>query len=156
MAKTFKPLCVSLVLALVLISSANWALIVSEARPLKLASFSIEGSLFDIDGLSIEAMKTSGGPSSGGNGHGFTNSQILGGIKNGGPSPGGKGHGFTNAESLGGIKSGGGPSSGGKGHGFTNAQTLGGIKNGGGPSSGGKGHAFTNTHPTLGLGGRGN
>lgn len=142
MAKTFKPLFVSLVLALVLISSANWALIVSEARPLKLANFSIEGDLFDIDGLYIEAMKTSGGPSSGGKGHGFTNSQILGGIKSGGPSPGGKGHGFTNAQSLGGIKNGGGPSSGGKGHGVTNTHPtlgLGGIKDSG-PSHGGRGN----------------
>ncbi|XP_040365513.1 uncharacterized protein LOC121050198 [Rosa chinensis] len=104
----------------------------AEARPLKFGnSWSLSsiksGSLFDIDELYTEAMKTSGGPSPGGKGHSFTTSQTLEGIKNEGPS------------------------SGGKGHAFTTSQTLGGIKNGG-PSSERKVHAFINSHTVLGLG----
>lgn len=116
MATSFKPICTLFVLFLVICS--NRVLLVSEARPLKLgnswSSSSIESSsLFDIDELYIEAMKITSGK-----GHGFTNSQTLGGIKNGGPSSGGKGYALTNSHTalgLGGIKK-SGPSAGGRGN----------------------------------------
>ena len=142
MAKCLKPICSLFVLVLVICSNRG-----TEARPLKLgnswSSSSVKGSsLFDIDELYIQAMKTtSGGPSGGGDGHSFTTSQTLGGIKNGGPSSGGKGHGFTTSQTLGGIKN-GGPSSEGKVHEFVNSHTvlgLGEMKKTG-PSTGGRGN----------------
>lgn len=75
-----------------------------------------------IDELYIEGIKT-GGPSAGGEGHGFKNAETLGEGKVGGPSAGGAGHKFPTAEILGGRKS-GGPSAGGVGHGTKNSQVF--------------------------------
>ncbi|VVA12016.1 PREDICTED: LOC110010106 [Prunus dulcis] len=152
--KSFKPALCSI---LVLLTVSSRVSVISEARPLKLGSSwsSIDKEMESVfDGLFIDAMKKEG-PSSGGKGHAFTDSETLGGIKhsmyigamkNEGPSSGGNGHAFTDSETLGGIKhvyigamKNGGPSSGGDGHAFTDSETLGGIKHSG-PSSGGSGN----------------
>ncbi|CAL8996297.1 unnamed protein product [Prunus brigantina] len=153
--KCFKPALCSI---LVLLTLSSRVLVISEARPLKLGSSwsSIDKEMESVfDGLFVDAMKN-GGPSSGGKGHAFTDSETLGGnkhsvyigaMKNEGPSSGGNGHAFTDSETLGGNKhslyigamKNEGPSSGGNGHAFTDSETLGGIKHSG-PSSGGSGN----------------
>ncbi|XP_061340023.1 PAMP-induced secreted peptide 2-like [Gastrolobium bilobum] len=124
---------------LVLFLMLNSAFMVLEARPLSILETRNSATRRDFvdffDWLSLGAIKQSG-PSPG-QGHKFTNTETLGGIKNSGPSSGGAGHKFTNTEILGGIKN-SGPSSGGEGHKFTNTMTLGGIKDAG-PSPG-QGH----------------
>ena len=139
---------------LVLFMLMNYAFVVLEARPLSMID--IKNSVtreeavdfFDWLSHSVGAIKQGvpidtlggikdSGPSSGGVGHKFTNSETLGGVKDSGPSSGGAGHKFTNSETLGGIKD-SGPSSGGAGHKLTNSETLGGIKDSG-PSPG-QGH----------------
>ncbi|KAI4315013.1 hypothetical protein L6164_027865 [Bauhinia variegata] len=71
------------------------AFVVFEARPLSITAArnsAAEGAVDFFDWLSsLGAMKESG-PSSGGKGHKFTNSETLGGIKDSGPSGGGIGH----------------------------------------------------------------
>ncbi|ESW27877.1 hypothetical protein PHAVU_003G239800 [Phaseolus vulgaris] len=75
-----------------------------EARPLSISGTGEGVEVVDFfDWLSLGAIKESG-PSPGGKGHRFTNSNTLGGIKDSGPSSGGEGHKFTNSETLGGIK----------------------------------------------------
>ena len=105
---------------------------VLEARPLSIIETGNSGTRGEVvgffDWLSLRAIKQSG-PSPG-QGHKFTNTETLGGIKDAGPSGPGVGHSFTNAKSLGGTKD-SGPSSGGQGHQFTTSETLGGIKDSG-------------------------
>ncbi|GFZ10208.1 hypothetical protein Acr_21g0008070 [Actinidia rufa] len=135
-------------LVFLLLGSSSFFMI--QARPLNVAKprSSIGEAIENLfEGFYIGTVKT-GGPSPGGKGHEFTDTETLAGIKNSGRSSGGNGHDFTNALTLGGIKN-SGPSPGGEGHEFTDAQTLGGIKNSG-PSSGGNGHDFTNAL-TLGV-----
>ncbi|KAK4767698.1 hypothetical protein SAY87_002839 [Trapa incisa] len=76
-------LCVLIVMAI----AASMAFRVSEARPLSPAGGSslARGVEVLMEGLYLEAIKT-GGPSSGGKGHGFTTY-----FTNSGPSPG-EGH----------------------------------------------------------------
>lgn len=109
------------------------------------------------DIISIGAIKASGGPSSGGEGHSSPNVKEIsnsgpasGGeghsnaakkvekINNSGPSAGGEGHEFLDAETLGGKLS-SGPAAGGEGHKLKDSQFLGENKNSG-PSRGGEGH----------------
>lgn len=127
MATSLKPF--SSFLVFLLVSSL---LFITEARPFNAGqtrNIADGGIEISFRGFYMQAIKT-GGPSSGGNGHEFTNAQTLGGIKESGPSAGGNGHDFTNAQTFGGIKN-AGPSPGGKGHESTNGQTLGGIKDAG-------------------------
>ncbi|KAL3726085.1 hypothetical protein ACJRO7_031040 [Eucalyptus globulus] len=81
-----------------------------------------------FDGLSLGAIKQAG-PSPG-EGHKFTNSGTLGGLKDSGPSPPGEGNKLTNSGTLGGMKD-SGPSPPGEGHKFSNSEMLGGIKDSG-------------------------
>ncbi|GKV04540.1 hypothetical protein SLEP1_g16693 [Rubroshorea leprosula] len=82
MAPSLKSMCLILVL---LVSSSLF-----EARPLHDADQSISKGLdMFFDGLYIEGIKT-GGPSNGGKGHAFTNTDTLG--TNSGPSGPGEGH----------------------------------------------------------------
>ncbi|KAJ1421174.1 hypothetical protein SESBI_13894 [Sesbania bispinosa] len=123
----------------VLLMLMNSVLMVLGGRPLGIieaGNSATGGEVADFfDWLSLGEMKQSG-PSPG-EGHKFTNSETLGGIKDSGPSGPGVGHKFTNTETLGGIKE-SGPSPGGQGHQFTTSETLGGIKDSG-PSPG-QGH----------------
>lgn len=77
---------------LVLFMLMNYAFVVLEARPLSIidtgnsATREFETQIIETLG----GIKDSG-PSAGGVGHKFTNSETLGGIKDSGPSPG-QGH----------------------------------------------------------------
>lgn len=130
----------SLFLLFLLVDST---LVAIEARPLNIIKWGSDGNRGIgkgfFDGLTLGAIKQSG-PSPG-EGHKYTDSHTLGGIK-AGPSPG-QGHKYTEAQTLGGIKN-SGPSPG-QGHKYTNAQTLGGIKQSG-PSPGGGHSVVTGTH----------
>lgn len=76
-----RKILISLVL---LVALAGLAM--TEARPLNvMGSAAIAEDFFE--GLSLGAIKESG-PSAGGDGHKFVNSDTLGGIKNSGPAPG--------------------------------------------------------------------
>lgn len=93
----------------VLVLLVSTALMGLEARPLSIIETgnSASGGAVQVvgfvDWLGLGAIKDSG-PSPGGKGHEFTNSNTLGGIKDSGPSSGGEGHKFTNSDILGGIK----------------------------------------------------
>ena len=89
MAKNLK----SIITVLLVLLFLNSTLFVANAHHLNVEKLhkSVDKAMGSIiDELYVEAIET-GGPSSGGNGHGFTNAQILG-IKTSGPSPPGEGH----------------------------------------------------------------
>ncbi|XVF39860.1 hypothetical protein PTKIN_Ptkin01aG0066500 [Pterospermum kingtungense] len=121
MAPIVKSSCFVLVLLL------NSLIFSSGARPLNDAAYSggaiTQGIEVFLDVLSLEGIKT-GGPSSGGQGHAFTD--VV--TNSSGPSSGGQGHAFTDAVAN------SGPSSGGQGNAFTDVVAH------SGPSSGGDGH----------------
>ncbi|CAA7040752.1 unnamed protein product [Microthlaspi erraticum] len=67
------------------------SVLVVEARPLGLSKAEEKVVAEFFDGLSLGAIKQSG-PSSGGEGHQFVESETLGYGKQSGPSPSGPGH----------------------------------------------------------------